>query len=377
MTASLPVFSRPSLGPLEAAAASEAVLSGWVAAGPHLQAFEEAFAARCGAQFGIGVSSWTTGAFLVLKAWGLGHGAEVIVPSLTFIASVNVIRHVGARPVFADIDPLTFNIDPAAIEAAITPKTRAIIAVDQIGLPCDMHAIRAIAEKHNLLLLDDAACAVGSLNQGRPVGSLAPVSVFSLHARKVITTGEGGMILTDDAELAERVRRLRNQGMSLSALERHNAGPTTFESYPEIGYNARMTDIQAAVGNVQLARLDDLITARSAVADRYNARLAGHPLLMAPHAPEGMTPNWQSYQVTLKQGGLAQRNALMEQLHAAGVGTRRGVMPSHREGPYAESAPPLPHTEFAADCCILLPMHAEMTPAQADAVMDVVDRCAP
>ncbi|OSM02114.1 putative DegT/DnrJ/EryC1/StrS aminotransferase [Magnetofaba australis IT-1] len=278
---------------------------------------------------------------------------------------------------FADIDPLTFNIDPAAIEAAITPKTRAIIAVDQIGLPCDMHAIRAIAEKHNLLLLDDAACAVGSLNQGRPVGSLAPVSVFSLHARKVITTGEGGMILTDDAELAERVRRLRNQGMSLSALERHNAGPTTFESYPEIGYNARMTDIQAAVGNVQLARLDDLITARSAVADRYNARLAGHPLLMAPHAPEGMTPNWQSYQVTLKQGGLAQRNALMEQLHAAGVGTRRGVMPSHREGPYAESAPPLPHTEFAADCCILLPMHAEMTPAQADAVMDVVDRCAP
>src|SRR5262249_21459543 len=213
---------------------------------------ERRLAGACGARHGVGVSSWTTGAFLVLRAWGIGPGDEVIVPSLTFIATVNVIRHVGATPVFADVDPATYNLDPEDAARKITQRTRAIMPVDQIGLPCDIDAFNALARPHGLRVLDDAACAFGSRNDGRPVGSLAEVTVFSLHARKVITTGEGGMIVTDDGAFAERLRRLRHQGMSLSDFARHNARPTVFEDYPEIGYNFRITDIQAAIGLAQL-----------------------------------------------------------------------------------------------------------------------------
>ena len=252
-------FSRPCFGEAEAEAAAAVVRSGWVVGGPCLAEFERRFAKLCGADHAVGVSSWTTGAFLVLHAWGIGPGDEVIVPSLTFIASVNVIRHVGATPVFAEIDPATYNIDPADAARRITDRTRVIMPVDQLGLPCDIDAIGALARRHGLRVLDDAACAFGSFNKGRPVGALADATVFSLHARKVVTTAEGGMITTDDAALAERLRRLRHQGMSLSDYARHAGPPTQFESYPEIGYNHRITDIQAAIGLAQLDRLDDIL----------------------------------------------------------------------------------------------------------------------
>jgi perosamine synthetase len=366
-------FSRPCFGEAEAEAAAAVVRSGWVVSGPRLAEFEQRFARLCGADHAIGVSSWTSGAFLVLRAWGIGPGDEVIVPSLTFIASVNVVRHVGATPVFAEIDSTTYNIDPADAAGRITDRTRVIIPVDQLGLPCDIDAIGALARRHGLRVLDDAACAFGSFNKGRPVGALADATVFSLHARKVVTTAEGGMITTNNAELAERLRRLRHQGMSLSDYARHAGPPTQFESYPEIGYNHRITDIQAAIGLAQLDRLDYILERRGAVAARYGAALSGHPVFIAPHVPSGLTHNWQSYQVRLREEAGLSRNAVMDRLFEMGILTRRGVMASHLESPYRRNAPFLPLTESAAASTLQLPMHPELTPQQQDRVLNALD----
>jgi len=366
-------FSRPCFGEAEAQAAAAVVRSGWVVGGPRLAEFERRFAGLCGAEHAVGVSSWTTGAFLVLHAWGIGPGDEVIVPSLTFIASVNVIRHVGATPVFAEIDPATYNIDPVDVARKITSRTKVIMPVDQLGLPCDMDAICSLARLHGLRVLDDAACALGSRNNDRPVGALADVTVFSLHARKVVTTAEGGMITTDDAALAERLRRLRHQGMSLSDYARHGAPPTRFEDYPEIGYNYRITDIQAAIGLAQLNRLDDMLEQRRAVAARYGAYLSGHPALFAPYVPAGLLPNWQSYQVRLRPDSDWSRNEVMDRLFELGVPTRRGVMASHLEPPYRSATSPLPRTESTAASTLQLPMHPELTAEQQDRVLGALD----
>ena len=366
-------FSRPCFGEAEAEAAAAVIRSGWVVGGPRLAEFERRFAQLCGAEHAVGVSSWTTGAFLVLHAWDVRPGDEVIVPSLTFIASVNVIRHAGAIPVFAEIDPATYNLDPADVARRITSRTRVIMAVDQLGLPCDIDAIGSLARQHGLRVLDDAACAFGSRSHGRPVGALADVSVFSLHARKVVTTAEGGMITTDDATLAERLRRLRQQGMSLSDYARHRGPPTQLESYPEIGYNHRITDIQAAIGLAQLDRLDGLLERRRAVAARYGAFLSGHPLLIAPHVPAGLLPNWQSYQVQLREDSGWSRNEIMDRLFELGIPTRRGVMASHLEPPYRPAACTLPRTERTAALTFQLPMHPELTPEQQDRVFTALD----
>jgi perosamine synthetase len=365
-------FSRPYMGDAEARAAAEAVRSGWIVGGPRLAAFEERFAARCGARHAVGVSSWTTGAFLVLHAWGIGPGDEVIVPSLTFIASVNVVRHVGATPVFAEIDATTYNVDPIDVARKITARTKAIVPVDQIGLPCDIDAVNALAAEHGLHVLDDAACAFASANRGRPVGSLAEVTVFSLHARKVLTTAEGGMIVTDDAALAQRLRRLRHQGMSASDYVRHGARPTEFETYPEIGFNYRFTDIQAAIGLAQLERLDEMLGLRRAAALRYTSGLEGHPFIAPPVVPDGLEHNWQSYQVALRPGAPVSRNDVMDRLYDAGVPTRRGVMASHREPPYATAHAPLPITERVADATLQLPMHPALDATQTDRVLQAL-----
>jgi perosamine synthetase len=366
-------FSRPYLGEEEVQAAAAVLRNGWIVGGARLAAFERRFAELCGAAEAVGVSSWTTGGFLVLHSLGIGQGDEVIVPSLTFIASVNVIRHAGATPVFADVDLATYNIDPADVARKITERTRAILPVDQIGLPCDIDAINEIAARHGIIVIDDAACAFGSRNRNRPVGSLAKVTIFSLHARKVVTTGEGGMIVTNDLALAERLRRLRHQGMSLSDFARHGASPTVFESYPEIGYNFRVTDIQAAIGLAQLDRLEDVLARRRAVAERYQRALAGHPVFIPPHVPPELLPNWQSYQIALRPNSPVTRNAVMERLHAMGIPTRRGVMASHLEAPYRAMGAVLPNTEAVAATAIQLPMHPALSPDQQDRVLAALD----
>jgi perosamine synthetase len=367
-------FSRPFFGAEEEQAVVEVLRSGWVVGGPRLAAFEQRFAMLCGARHAVGVSSWTTGAFLVLKALGFGPGDEILVPSLTFIASVNVISHVGATPVFVDIDPATYNIDVNDAGRKIGPRTKAIMPVDQLGMPCEIDRIVTLAKQHDLLVLQDAACALGSRFRGDPVGYLSPVAAFSLHARKVVTTGEGGIIITNDAEFAARLRRLRHQGMSLSDFERHQATATTFESYPEIGYNFRLTDIQAAIGLCQLDRLDEMLAARRRAAERYTAFLSNHPYLEPPFAPPHVTPNWQSYQIRVRAGGRFDRNGLMEALHAAGIATRRGVMASHLEPPYRAMNARLLATEAAADECLQLPIHAGMGEAETERVLAALEQ---
>jgi perosamine synthetase len=366
-------FSRPCLAEEEVEAAAAVLRSGWIVGGARLAEFEGRFAELSGAAEAVGVSSWTTGAFLVLHALGIGPGDEVIVPSLTFIASVNVIRHAGATPVFADIDPSTYNVDPTDVVRKITARTRAILPVDQVGLPCDIDTINTIAARYGLRVIDDAACAFGSRNRNRPVGSLAEITIFSLHARKVVTTGEGGMIVTNDHTLAERLRRLRRQGMSLSDFARHKASPTVFEDYPEIGYNFRITDIQAAIGLAQLDRLNDLLARRRARAERYERALAGHRVFVAPHVPAGLSPNWQSYQIAIRPEASVTRNFVMDRLHALGIPTRRGVMAAHLEAPYAGSGAVLPQTERVAANTLQLPMHPGLTLVQQQRVLAALE----
>lgn len=362
-------FARPFLGEEEALAAADVVRSGWIVGGPRLAAFEEAFAELCGGQQAVGASSWTTAAFLLLRALGVGPGDEVIVPSYTFIATVNVITHAGAKPVFADIDPDSWNMDPAHAESLIGPNTRAIMPVDQLGLPCDMDAFVEIAARHGLILIDDAACALGSRNRDRPVGSMGDFAVFSLHARKVVTAAEGGVIVLDDAALAERMRVLRNQGMSLSSLERHNASPTTFETYPEVGFNFRLTDIQAAIAQAQLGRLPEILSQRVRIANRYIEYLSNHPLLSPPAVPEGMTHNWQSFMLAVRPDGPLTRNGWMEALHERGIPTRRSVMAAHVEPPYAGTAGPLPVTEHALNHNFQLPIYPDLSDSDVDRVL--------
>jgi perosamine synthetase len=366
-------FSRPYLGEAEVQAVAAVLRSGWIVGGSRLATFERRFAELCGAAEAVGVSSWTTGGFLVLHSLGIGPGDEVIVPSLTFIASVNVIRHVGATPVFADVDFATYNIDPADVARKITKRTRAILPVDQIGLPCDIDAINEIAARHGISVIEDAACAFGSRNHNRPIGSLAEVTIFSLHARKVVTTGEGGMIVTNDRALAARLRRLRHQGMSLSDFARQNVSPTVFEDYPEIGYNFRITDIQAAMGLAQLDRLDDILSRRRAVAEHYQQALAGHPVFIPPHVPAGLAPNWQSYQIALRSDVPMTRNMIMDQLHVMGIPTRRGVMASHLEQPYCFSSARLRNTEQLAAATLQLPMHPALSFAQQSRVLAALE----
>lgn len=362
-------FARPDISDAEIASVVAAMESGWIVGGPRMRDFEQRCAELSGARYGVATASWTGGAFLVLKALGIGPGDEVIVPSLTFIASVNVISHVGATPVFADIDPDTWNIDPDDVAAKISSRTRAIMPVDQLGLPCDIDAITDIARRHGLHVLDDAACAFGSQNRGRPVGSLADVTVFSLHARKVVTTGEGGMIVSDNEELMVRLAMLRHQGMSLTDHQRHDLPPTTFETYPEIGYNFRMTDIQAAIGLAQLDRLPEMLAHRSAVARRYQQAFADHPAIIAPGVPDGLEPNWQSYMLGIRPEASVTRNEVMEALFHRAVPTRRGVMASHLEPPYRGLACELPVTEAVAAQNLLLPMHSALTSDEVDYII--------
>ncbi|SES25205.1 DegT/DnrJ/EryC1/StrS family aminotransferase [Actinokineospora terrae] len=355
----IPVM-KPLLGEEEALAVAETVRSGWVAQGPRVAAFEKAFAERVGAAHGVAVSNCTTGLHLCLHLLGVGPGDEVVVPSLSFIATANAVRYCGATPVFADIDPLTGNLTAETVAAAITPATKAIMIVHQGGVPADVKAIRAIAG--DVPVVEDAACAAGSTLDGNPVGTGALLAAWSFHPRKLLTTGEGGMITTDDAEWATRLRRLREHGMSMSAADRHAAGGAVVESYVETAFNYRMTDIQAAMGLVQLGRLNGIIEQRRALAARYHELLA--PLgLRAVTDPAHGTTNYQSFWVALPDGA-PDLLVVLGKLAEAGVSARRGIMAAHMEPAYAgHPHAPLPGTEELATRSLILPLHHEITDA--------------
>jgi dTDP-4-amino-4,6-dideoxygalactose transaminase len=371
-------IAKPTLGEEEAAAAREAILSGWVTQGPRVEAFEEEFARYVGAPHACAVSSCTTALHLALLAVGVRPGDEVVTVSHTFIATANAIRYCGARPVFVDIDPRTYNLDPALLEAAITPRTRAVLAVHQMGLPCDLWAILKVAERHGLPVVEDAACAIGSAVRvgesweriGRPHGTVA---CFSFHPRKVITTGDGGMLTTRDAGLDRQFRLLRQHAMSVSDRVRHAAWEVVFEEYPEVGFNYRLTDIQAAVGRVQLWRLPELLARRVALAEQYTRALADIPGLEPPYVPEGVRPNYQSYPVRVTPDYPLSRDKLMQALLRRGISTRRGIMNVHQEPAYqGTAAGPLPHSELARDAVILLPLFHELSRSEMCRVIDAL-----
>jgi dTDP-4-amino-4,6-dideoxygalactose transaminase len=362
-------FARPHLTGDEGQAVADVIATGWVSQGPKVQAFEEAFADRVGAAAAIATTSCTTALHLALHAAGVGPGDEVIVPSLSFIATANSVLHCGATPVFADIDPLTYNLDPDSAERAITPKTKAIMPVHQVGLPADMDRFLEIAQRHGLVLVEDAACAIGARYKGTPVGSIGPITCFSLHPRKVITTGEGGMITVSDPKLAERIRRLRQHGMSVSDLARHSTDKVVIESYPEPGFNYRMTDMQAALGLCQMTVLDHVLASRRVLAARYNAALDSIPHLEAPYDPPYAQRTWQSYCVRVGSRSPIGRTELMERLLADGIPTRRGVMAIHHEAAYAGTRADLPHTDAAAADALMLPLFPDLTFEEQDYVI--------
>jgi perosamine synthetase len=372
--------ARPTLGEEEAAAARRTILSGWVVQGPEVAAFEEEFAAVVGASGAVACSSGTAALHLSLLALDLKPGDEVITVSHSFIATANAVRYVGATPVFVDVEPDTGNLDPALLEAAVTDRTRAVLAVHQLGMPCDLGRILPLAEKHGLKVVEDAACAIGSEISlatgawepiGRPRGWLA---TFSFHPRKVITTGDGGMVTGSDPEVMARLARLRTHAMSLSTAERHGAARVLFEQYPEVGYNYRLSDIQGAVGREQLKRLPALVAARRGLAARYRQGLSGHPFLSLRQEPRYARSNWQSFWVILSADAPRDQVAVMQALLARGIHTRRGVMCAHREPAYRDlpRRHPLPVSERLQDRSIILPLYPEMTEADQDQVMQAL-----
>jgi perosamine synthetase len=363
-------FARPWLGGGEAEAVAEVIASGWLTQGPRVQEFERAFAERVGAPEAVATTSCTTALHLALYASGVGPGDEVIVPSLSFVATANAVWQCGATPVFADVDPRTYNLDPADVERRLTPRTKAVMPVHQVGLPADMDAFIDLAQRHGLALVEDAACAIGALHRDRPIGSLGPLSCFSFHPRKVITCGEGGMIAVHDPEVAERLRRLRQHAMDQSALARHKAKDVVIEHYPERGWNARMTDLQAAVGLCQLGVLDQILDERRRLAERYSALLADIPSLETPYEPEYAERTWQSYAVRVDGASPVSAEELMRLLLRDGIATRRGVMAIHLEASYAGSGSELPHTEAAARDVVLLPLFPGLADEDQDYVVE-------
>lgn len=354
-------ITRPFLGPEEEGAAVRAIRSGWVSQGPLVQEFEERFATYVGAKHAVATTSCTTALHAALAVSGIGTGDEVIVPSLSFIATANAVVHCGARPVFVEIDPATCNMDPERIEGTITKRTKAIMPVHQMGLPADLDRIKEIADKRGFFLIEDAACAIGSAYKGTRIGGHGNIACFSFHPRKIITTGEGGMITTDDADIASKLRRFRHHGMSISDVERHQAKKVIIEEYPEIGYNHRMTDIQAAIGIEQMKRLDAIIEKRRQIASYYDRELSGISCIKVPKFPENFFHNYQSYWIQLLPSSPLSRNALMEGLLDKGIATRRGIMAIHRERCYSAVETPLPVTEQISDSTVLLPLYPSLT----------------
>jgi perosamine synthetase len=383
-------ISKPLIGNEEAEAASVVIKSGWITQGKEVAAFEREFADYVGAAHACAVSSCTAALHVAFAALELGPGDDVITVSHSFIATSNAVRFVGARPVLVDVDPLNGNIDPSLIERVITRRTKAVLAVHQLGMPCDLEALARIAERYRLALVEDAACAMGSEIRidgawrmiGRPVGRIA---CFSFHPRKLLTTGDGGMLVTSDPGLGAKFRLLRQHGMAVNDLARHLSDKVIFETYEVMGFNYRMTDIQAAVGRVQLRRIPEMVARRREQAEQYRHLLARRPDIGLPFEPDWARTNWQTFFVRLPPD--IDQRAVMQHMLAAGVATRRGVMCAHREpalpaGAWSCSAKErdcdcaagscrrLKNSEMLQDRGLMLPLYHDLSAADQQLVVD-------
>ena len=369
--------AKPFLSTEEAQLAYDTILTNWVTQGPRVAEFEEKFAAYVGTEYAVAVSNCTTGLHLAMIVAGVGAGDEVICPSMSYIATANAIMYVGATPVFAEVNPVTYNIDVADAESKITPKTKAILIVHQIGMPADIDAFRALCDKHQLILIEDAACAAGSSYKGKKIGSHSDLVCFSFHPRKVITTGDGGMVTTHREDWYNRLKLLRQHGMSVNDRTRHLSDKVIIEDHLEVGFNYRLTDIQAAVGIKQLERLDGLVSERRRIAELYHAAFADIPFIRLPKEEEGYFTTYQSYSIYLLADCPIERNQLMQELLDVGIATRRGVMTSHRESAYKDRMPglKLPVSEEASDQSIIIPLYVPMSQEEIDYVIHHIRRC--
>ena len=352
-------LSAPDITDAEIDAVTAVLRTNRLSLGPKLAEFESAFARYIGTAHAVAVSSGTAGLHLCIRALALGPGDEVIVPSFTFIAAANAIRYERATPVFVDIDPVTLNASPALIEAAVTPRTRAILAVHTFGVPADMRAILDIARRHNLLVIEDACEAIGASLGNQRVGSFGDAAVFAFYPNKQITTGEGGMVVTRNPALADRIRALRNQGRYPS---------DDWLQHSELGYNYRLSELACALGLAQLQRIDSILAARAAVARRYHERLADLPLTLPPLDLPNATISWFVYVVRLHDRfSQAQRDALLESLISNGIGCARYFAPIHKQPAYADwSSLGLPVTESIAAHTLALPFFNRLTAEQQD-----------
>jgi len=364
-------IAKPFLTEDEAKAAHDTILTGWITQGPRVAEFEEKFAAYTGAKYAVAVSNCTTALHLAMIVAGVKAGDEVICPSMSYIATANCIKYVGATPVFAEINPENYNLDPADVERRITPKTKAILLVHQIGMPGDIDAFTALAEKYNLKLIEDAACAAGSSYKGKKVGSHSELVCFSLHPRKVITTGDGGFITTNREDYYQRMKLLRQHGMTVNDRVRHESSKIIFEDHVEVAYNYRMTDIQAAVGIKQLEKLDWIVAERRKIAFKYLEAFKNIDSIRLPFEKDGYFTNYQSFSIFLKDNCPLSRNEIMQRMLDAGISTRRGIMTSHRETAYKlESADvKLPLSENASDNSIIIPLYVPMKDDDIDFII--------
>jgi dTDP-4-amino-4,6-dideoxygalactose transaminase len=373
--------AKPVLDEREVEAVRRVILSGWVTQGPEVAAFEREFADFVGAAHACAVSNCTTALHLALLAVGVKAGDEVITVSHSFIATANAIRYCGAVPVFVDIEQDGFNIDPELIEAAITPLTKAIICVHQLGMPCDLSRIVDVAGRHAIPVIEDAACATGSEilwkdrweKIGKPHGDIA---CFSFHPRKVVTTGDGGMLTTSNPEYDRKFRLWRQHSMSVNDTVRHGSKQVIYESYPEVGFNYRMTDMQAAVGREQLKRLPEIVARRRALAADYTQQLGNVAGTQPPAEPSWARSNWQSYCVRLADE--TDQQAFMQVLLDRSISTRRGIMNSHLEAAY--QAPEthrvsgdLQNSVDAQNRTVILPLFVQMSDADLQEVVVAIE----
>ena len=384
-TMNVPI-ARTSLTEAEIQSVLGPLRSGWLVQGPKVREFEEKWSAFTGARHSIAVTSCTTALHLSLAALGLQPGDEVIVPAFTWIASANVVEHLGGKVIFCDIDLNTFNIDVEQLRQRITAKTRAVIPVHLFGLAAEMKEINQIAKAHGLFVVEDAACGFGSRYHAAHVGTLGDTGCFSFHPRKAITTGEGGMITTDDDALAEKLRRLRDHGAAMTDLQRHlGARPYLLADHPDAGYNQRMTDIQAALGSAQMDRAEAIVRERQRLAGIYDDAFAGLCWLQTPAHREGLAHGYQSYPCLFQPEPVAsesverineKRNVWMDQLQTAGVSTRPAThavhMLSYYREKYGHQPADFPNAYAANHCSVSLPLFNGMTDAEQAFVIERV-----
>lgn len=378
-------LAKPYFDGSEVEPIARVLQSGWVTQGPVIQQFENALSKYVGSEFAVATSNCTTAMHLAWLALGFGPGHDVICPSYSFIASANAIRHAGAEPRFVDINAENLNIDLAATRSFIEKnydankkcKTsgrilKAILLVHQIGIPCNIAAFNELAKEHGLIVVEDAACAIGSENSSVKVGGSGNICAFSFHPRKVITTGEGGMLTLNDEALTQKSRVYRAHGMSVSDLERHKSASTTFEAYEVVGYNYRMTDIQASLGLSQMALLEQILQGRENIAQRYNAAFSQVEGLEIVKLPSYVTRwNYQSYPIRLAGKDSSKRKKMMSELQQKGIATRRGIPPIHQEPVYAQGLN-LPVTEMVSDSSIFIPIYPQLEANEVSYIIEAV-----